>query len=867
MTQILLISPDKTLFDSLRAALPAVVELIQVETVAKAGRFLAAQPTDRQPVDFIMLHAGSGPLVALGCSELRRDDTLADVPLIALLNQPEDRAIALESGATDYLLLPLLPAELSARLQAYLRSPLQSFQSLVTVLDYLKQGVTSPDVWERGLKRLSAIFQASAAWVFLLDATNERTVLAGGYNLPPLLARPEVELYREIEAFFSHLVQLEPQTSLDLIGPYAAWPAGPETNHLAQHVIVPLHSRRQLLGLLTLAYQEPPLFSKFERHTLKLIGQSLGILLEMRRIQEETQMYATQNAFMVLIARTISERLDLEAILSLTLEQIVPLLNASGGDLWLLAEDNDMLELTSSLASPWAHHPAQRRTKGQGLIGWVAEHGLSLYTATPLEDDRSDRRFDHWTEHENYSLLAVPLNHRQRVIGVLAVYNRHGLPFSHRDTLLLEGIASLTASAIANARLLQELRQHADQRRVLYEMSQQIAAGLDLQATLNRTLHWVGRLFSVEIGLLWLVDLSQQTLHLAATLGVDLPPDREVEVAFGQDIAGRVAQSGEVLFVNEPANCPELSQDTFRILQTTPRNLISAPMSYHGQAIGVLCLANKRHGPFDETDLTLFSTALEMIAVAVGNARLYTQTVTLMNERERLHRQILQAERLATLGRLTASLSHEINNPMQAIQGALTLALEDLQNPAELETYIRLSLGESERVVKLLSRLRQIYRPQTDTAESIDVNHLLHETIALARKELKRQKISLRTNLAAQLPRLTAVANQLHLVFLSLLLNLSEAMGDAQGRELYLCSYALPEVICVEFWVDYAAIPVADWLDAFQSTPQMNEAELSFGLSLSQDIVVAHGGDIKFEQKGDQIVCRVELPLVCAQEH
>ncbi len=862
MTHILLISPDNTLFHPFRTALPTNVELVQLPTVAETQNYLTFAQSNEIAIDLIILHTEDIRRLAKALSDLRNETSIAHIPLIVLLANPEDRQQALQLGANDYLLLPLISDEINARVQAHLRSPLQTFQSIALVIDHLKQGLMSTDTWEQGLVNLSKVFKATSAWVFLVDKVNEKTILAGGYNLPPLLTQNEANLYGEIDAFFQMLTQTEDKAFNKIVGPYEVWPGRTDTNGLTHHILIPLHNDKQLLGVLTLAYNDLPNLSKFEKQTLTILGQSLGVLLEMQRIQEETQGYATQNAFMVLIARTISERLDLSAILALTLEQVVPLLNASGGDIWLLSKDNMHLDLTSSLSSPLAHHKHVRRLKDQGLIGWVAQKNKSLYTTAPFDDPRCDPNVDQLRDIANYSLVAVPLSHRGYVIGVLAVYNKQGTPFANRDAILLEGIASLTASAIANARMLQEIQANSDQRRILYEMSQQIAAGLDLQATLNRTLHWVGRLFNVEFGLLWLVDRNQEALHLAAALGIDVSANAEkVTVKMGQGLVGWVAQSGETILTNSPQNHPRIDQATFDMFTGTLRNVLIAPMTYYGQSIGALSLINKMDGGFDEADLTLLSTALEIIAVAVGNARLYTQTITLMEERERLHQQILQSERLATLGRLTATLSHEINNPMQAIQGALTLSLEELDNPAELSNYINLSLDESKRVVKLLNRMRQVYRPQTDITETLNINHLLQETITLARKELKRQNIKLHLDLASDLPRLSVVANQMHLVFLSLLLNLSDAISAADGHELRLRSYTVNHVIRVEFSAPVSAIPMADWLDAFNSGIGGSEMNLGFGLSLSQDIVVAHGGAIEMRRFKEQIICRVELPV------
>jgi PAS domain S-box-containing protein len=248
-----------------------------------------------------------------------------------------------------------------------------------------------------------------------------------------------------------------------------------------------------------------------------------------------------------------------------------------------------------------------------------------------------------------------------------------------------------------------------------------------------------------------------------------------------------------------------------------------------------------------------------------------TQHKQMEIERERLYKRIFQTERLATIGRLTSSLSHAISNPMQAIQGALNLALEELENPSELANFLHLSLKESEQVIQLLSRLRYAYLPKAQAVEIFDLNPLLQEAIALARRELKRQSVTLQTNLAPDPPPLTAVAGQLYLVFLSLLLNLSDAIGAAGGGELRLNSYALPQMVQIEFSTNVSVVP--DRLGPNRLGPNRlapvadepvgvskEEVFTNLGLSFSHDIVVAHNGTMDISQQDGGITCSIELP-------
>lgn len=867
---ILLITPNQDLVDNIRNNLllpPA--RLVVTTSLAEAEPYLSLAPASERP-QAVLIDAFLGGEQVAECRRICTDV----VPIIAIITDPTMRQEVLEAGADDYLLHPFARAEIRARLAPHLDIPYLSYSNLLESISQSNPASFLKQDFDQGLKLVAQIFQAPAAWLLLFDPDRAQVKLVSTYNLPPLLEPGQVLVEETVEC----LDKLQ-QATTDLPQVIACprlidnpQQAAGLTHHLSIQLISsgPREAEGSSIGILNLAYQGPPQLTRTEKRMLVRLGQDMGYLLNILDLRQEAETHAAQNAFVILLARILGERLELNATLALTLEQAVPLVNASGGNIRLVSSDGRWLELASSLSHQLsdADRQSSRWPMGQGLTGWVAEHGRASQIDLPTADPRFDPEVDQPQDISEYSLLVVPLRHRETTIGVLSLYHTRSFSFSDQDQALLEGIASLTASAIVNARLMQELRDYADQQRILYEMSQQIAAGLTLHSTLKRVLQWIGRLFEVEIGLLWFLEetVSPENevatlLRLVASLGVDLPPDEQITMSMDVGLTSWVAQTGEALIVNDPASHPKIDRTVIRSLNLVPRNFLAVPMVHHGQIIGVICLLNKIGAPFTEDDRTLLTTAVDMVAVAVGNARLHTQTVALVAEKEQLYQQMLQSERMATIGRLTASLSHEINNPMQAIQGALTLALEELDDPKEVAMYLRMSLEETERVVQLISRLRQIYRPQAESHEVLNLNDLLEGAIAIARKELKRHKVTLQIDLAPELPPIMAIASQMHLVCLSLILNLSDLIKTQGGGSLQIRSRALANKIVLEFSTDVPTITLKDWRLLFRPETPQNEVTTSLGLSLSYDIIAAHNGALHLSQEEQELVCKIEFPL------
>ncbi len=857
MGNILLISADNLVAQSLQAALPAYGLVTHCLTPADGRPHLQAA----SPPAIILVDARSGTddLRALQSRHAEISGSSArHIPLIGLIDSAADRAAVLATGADDYLLLPLLPAEVNARLAAHLQP---AFASLITLLSifYNASNLFTPNGLNVQVEQVARHFDAAAAWLLLVQG--EDFQLIGSYNLPPMLQNAGT-LLEETTRCLEEVQQLHGWTPLAAECPYLSPAVRQTSSGLSYHLTVPLVWGHQLVGVLKLAYPSLPQISTATGQMLAQLGQSLGGLLTEFLHHDETQIYATQNALLVMIAQMISEQRTLDTGLALILEQATPILNAASSEIWLLSKDEAWLTLDTALSRKIGLLAGMRRPADAGLLGWVVQNRRRLHANLPTTDPRFALSIDRPVDDSLRCLVGAPILHHDTLLGVLVMYGTRPNAFSTSDGAFLEGIAALTASAIANARMMEELTDYAAQQRILYEMSQQIAGGLDLEVTLERGLEWLQRLANTEIGLLWLLESGPgQSLKLMVARGVTFSTDSPVLVNLEQSTAAWVVEHGQALVVNDPQNDPNVNQTVCSQLNLRLKNVLSLPVLYHGQAIGVVCLLNKIAGSFEPNDVTLLSTAADMVAVAVGNAQLHTQTVQLVAEREQLYQQMLQTERLATVGRLTASLSHEINNPMQAIQGALALALEELDNPAEVESYIRLSQQESVRVVTLVNRMRQIYRPHSETPRVGDITSLLQEAIAIASKEFKRQKVQLQDNLAVALPPVKAVANQLHLVFLSFILNFAEAIGSAGGGNLQVSSYPENDHVVVKFQADASTITPDQWRQIIKPDAAQASAEISFGLVMSYDIVVAHGGQVDCRQTSSELVCMLKLPV------
>ena len=236
-----------------------------------------------------------------------------------------------------------------------------------------------------------------------------------------------------------------------------------------------------------------------------------------------------------------------------------------------------------------------------------------------------------------------------------------------------------------------------------------------------------------------------------------------------------------------------------------------------------------------------------------------------ITERVALQTQLVRAEKLAAIGQLAASIAHEVGNPLQAIQGFLSLFLEQCPPETPNERYLQLAEEEIERIVQVLARLRDLYRPRADVFSKVDLNDLLGSVLLLTSKQLERNSIRVLCEMSENLPTIRAVADQLKQVFLNLVLNAAEAMGH--DGLLHVQTYVGDErgygrhVVATITDTGYG-IPPEQLKHIFDGLHTTKERGMGLGLYTSKAIIDRHMGRISVQsQLGEGTTFTIMLPI------
>jgi signal transduction histidine kinase len=213
---------------------------------------------------------------------------------------------------------------------------------------------------------------------------------------------------------------------------------------------------------------------------------------------------------------------------------------------------------------------------------------------------------------------------------------------------------------------------------------------------------------------------------------------------------------------------------------------------------------------------------------------------------EQLQADLAHINRVTTMGELTASLSHELKQPIAAaITNANTCLRWLKRDQPDLEEACAAAkriIGDQKRAADMIERLRSLYKKSPPNRESVEVNEIIREMVALLRGEANRYAVSMRADIAAGLPRITADRVQLQQVLMNLMLNATEAMKETGGiltasSQLHGDNQLLISVS--DTGVGLPSENAHQIFDAFFTTKTQGSG---MGLAISRSIIESHDG-------------------------
>ncbi|MCQ3937548.1 MAG: hypothetical protein DPW18_10950 [Chloroflexi bacterium] len=610
---------------------------------------------------------------------------------------------------------------------------------------------------------------------------------------------------------------------------------------------VPLNAGAETIGALSIGSRDGSIvYTRGQLELLQAISDQTAGAIVKARLLEETEQRAHQLSTLNEITRQLTSTLELNPLLQNILENAVGILNCEAGSLFLMDEQTDELVFQVTVGPVASNLIGKRLPPGTGIVG------RAVQTRGPVienEDQNSPDRFkgvDQQTGFSSRSLMAVPLQVKDRIIGVIEVINRRdGLPFVQNDQTLLTAFAGQAAVAIENARLYtltdQELAERVEELSVMQRIDRELNASLEMGRAMRITLDWALRQSGAAAGLIG--TLTDGKLRVMAHQGLDdlieTLPDEMMKIELPSML--RAVETG-------------LPQQ--EVVEASKSNLLVAahtqmviPIRRETTVIGLLYLESAGDA---QADIDFLTRLTDHAAIAISNAQLYDE---------------VQRANLAKSD-FVSFVAHELKNPMTSIKGYTELLaggavgqvnemqanfLQTIKSNVERMSTLVSDLNDNSKIEA--GRLRLEYK-------ATGVSDLIEEVVRAFNRQIEDKKQTLEVIVPDGLPQMWADRIRVGQVLTNLVSNAIKYTPEGGSIRVGVEESAnqwdpdgAPRVL--HLWVKDSGIgmTIEDQQKIFQKffrseDPKAREVPgTGLGLNITKSLVEMQGGRIWFESE------------------
>jgi len=398
---------------------------------------------------------------------------------------------------------------------------------------------------------------------------------------------------------------------------------------------------------------------------------------------------------------------------------------------------------------------------------------------------------------------------------------------------------------------------------VLEEFSRHLVTIVDRERLLNMLAETIERSMGVKRISIFLYDPEKEVYDAALVLGLPEEILRRIFFKSGDSFIRWLREKKEAVLQAELERLSQNPEEEEALRKMKELQVeLCLPLVFFHRLIGFINLGHKAgQQMYYREDLDLLNSLANQVAIAIENANLYEN----LKKSQAIMR---RADRLASLGTLTASLAHEIRNPLVAIKTFTQLLPERIDDEEFRNYFLNVASGEVDRLSSLVNELLNFARPSTPHLTGEDINAVIDKIEFLLLPEARKKNITLASKFASNLPPVLMDVEQMKQVLLNVILNAIEAIEGTgeiwlETRLVNISRNGKAErFIQIEVRDTGKGIPRENLERIFDPFFSTRPNGSGLGLAISHQIVQEHGGFFDVESEvGKGTSFRIHIPL------
>ena len=623
-------------------------------------------------------------------------------------------------------------------------------------------------------------------------------------------------------------------------------------------------------------------FSASDVRMLRTLANSMSVALENARLFNETEQRNAELAVINSVQQGLVAEMEMQGIYDLVGNRVRELFDAQVFGINTIDIENNMEYFHYFYEDGGRIYPTARP------LDKIRQHLIKTKQIIFINDDLVNR-MEKITGAPikaipgtvmPKSVLFVPMVVGDVVRGYVSLQNldkEHA--FSESDMRLLGTLVTSMSVALENARLFNETtrllaitEQRATEMQTVNRISQALVSQLEFDALIKLVGELMIETFKADIVYVAIYDEKTNMIHFPYEYG-----DKNEPRKFGDGITERILTNNEPLLINKDYDEIRAMMKARQIGRVTS-SFLGVPVQIGKKPLGVISVqTTEEENRFNENDMRLLSTIAANVSVAMQNADAYQKMRSALSDLEAAQEQLVQQEKLASLGQLTAGIAHEIKNPLNFVKNFSEVCLEMVEEAREVDRAAILEILDDikanltkihehgTRADSIVKSMLMHSRGGDGKLQSTLLNPLTKEYVNLAFHGMRAGKqpidVDINLELDDSVGEVPLIAEDFSRVILNLCNNAFDAMrekmghgGDSYKPKLSVRTSRDNDCVSIDIQDNGPGIPddIKDKVMQPFFTTKKGTQGTGLGLSITHDIIKAHGGELSIQSNGNE---------------